>query len=409
MEKYKHRFIALIICILFSVSMIIIPSSASEVDTVRDQISKLESQINDKKDEIASIRNDKANQQQLKKLYEEQLNLYQEQINICNESIRQTNDRIAQNEADIITKENEMEDAILEFKKRINAIYMGGSTGSGLEILLGAENFADFLALSQLSLNLSKRDQQLMDDITAMIEEINIKRDENLKLLEEQNDYKSILDKKYSEFDALVDKVKDKISDLSSDENNAKNEQQRLEDDLEAKERYLYQLLHPDEVVTDVFNGSFIWPVPGYYGTTSDYGNRWGTFHKGMDIASSGIRDKAIVATAPGKVIQVYSWCNHNYGKSSSCYDSNGNRCGGGYGNFVLISHGKANGVYYQTLSAHMSKTNVKVGQYVKQGDVIGYVGSTGYSTGWHLHFEVHKSTNGTSFNHTNPAPYIKK
>ena len=407
MKRNNHRWLALIICILISISMAVVPSSASEIDSVRDQINKLESQINDKKNEIANIRDDKANQKKLKKLYEEQLTLYQQQINICNNAINDTNKKIAQNDADIVTKESEMEEAVLEFKKRINAIYMGGSTGSGLEILLGADNFADFLALSQLSLNLSNRDQQLMDEITEMLKEINKKREENFKLLEEQIEYNKLLNGKYAEFDALVDKVKDRITKLDSYEQTAISDKERLEADLKAREKYLDELLHPKEVYSEIFNGNFVWPVPGQYKTSSGYGYRWGTMHKGLDIESS--RDKPIIASASGKVVKVYTSCPHNYGKNGSCYDSNGNRCGGGYGNHVVIQHGKSGKTYYQTLYGHMTSVKVSVGQLVKQGDVIGTIGSTGYSLSFHLHFEVHISSNGTSFNHTDPAPYIKK
>ena len=84
-------------------------------------------------------------------------------------------------------------------------------------------------------------------------------------------------------------------------------------------------------------------------------------------------------AAKAGTVIAVNNSCSHNYAKNSSC------GCGGGYGNYVIISHDGT----YSTLYGHLSSAAVSVGQYVEQGQVIGYIGSTGWSTGAHLHFEV--------------------
>lgn len=124
-------------------------------------------------------------------------------------------------------------------------------------------------------------------------------------------------------------------------------------------------------------NGSFCWPVPSSYYITSYFGERWGTFHKGIDIGAGN--GTPIVAAASGTVIMAYNGCTHDYGKDSSC------GCGGGYGNYIVIDNGGS----YSTLYGHCSSVAVSEGDYVNQGDVIGYVGSTGYSTGNHLHFEI--------------------
>lgn len=118
----------------------------------------------------------------------------------------------------------------------------------------------------------------------------------------------------------------------------------------------------------------FIWPFRG--NITSPYGPRWGGFHTGMDIDCQ--TGNAIKASKAGKVIES-GW-------------------GGGYGNMIVIDHG--NGV--ATLYAHMSRLYKSRGARVPQGQIIGACGSTGNSTGDHLHFEVR--ING---NHTNPRPYL--
>ena len=137
--------------------------------------------------------------------------------------------------------------------------------------------------------------------------------------------------------------------------------------------------------------GGFTWPCPGYYTISSTFGNRWGTTHGAIDIAG-GNAGAAIVAAKGGTVVRVVTGCSHNYPKSGSC------GCGGGYGNYVIIQHDGT----YSTLYGHMASVSVSVGQTVSAGQTIGYVGSTGFSTGFHLHFEVR--VNGTK---VDPMQYL--
>lgn len=115
--------------------------------------------------------------------------------------------------------------------------------------------------------------------------------------------------------------------------------------------------------------GDFMWPVPYTKSITSYYGSRWGTFHYGIDISSSGVDGQDIVASDTGKV-------------TFAGYDNSG------YGYYVIIDHGNG----YETMYAHCSDIYISEGASVKQGDVIAAVGSTGDSTGSHLHFEVIKN-----------------
>ena len=131
-----------------------------------------------------------------------------------------------------------------------------------------------------------------------------------------------------------------------------------------------------------VSSSGFMWPVPGFSYITSGVGPRWGRSHNGIDIGDAGIYGAKIVASRAGTVHVGCTSCTHDYGKSGSC------GCGGGYGNYVMIYHDGT----YTTLYGHMKSVAVQDGQYVEQGQVIGYVGSTGYSTGAHLHFEVRKN-----------------
>lgn len=131
---------------------------------------------------------------------------------------------------------------------------------------------------------------------------------------------------------------------------------------------------------------SLIRPVSGT--VTSRFGTRWGSTHKGIDIGAS--KGTTIKAAAAGTVTTVYSGCTHNYNGSCSC--------GGGYGNYVIISHG--NGV--ETLYGHCTSLLVSKGQKVSQGQAIATVGSTGNSFGNHLHLEIR--VNGVA---QNPQNYL--
>jgi len=135
--------------------------------------------------------------------------------------------------------------------------------------------------------------------------------------------------------------------------------------------------------------GSMLWPVPGFWSISSGYGNRPNPFnrrqiqfHTGIDIHGTGIMGAEVVAVQHGYVISAATGWN------------------GGYGTVIMLQH--ANN--YETRYAHLSRLLVTEGQEVHAGQVIGFVGSTGNSTGPHLHFEVRR--NG---NHVNPIGYLPR
>lgn len=124
--------------------------------------------------------------------------------------------------------------------------------------------------------------------------------------------------------------------------------------------------LSSDESYSNGSSGTFCWPLPYTHSITSLFEWRWGRMHNGIDIADSGVYGQPIIAAASGTVTF-----------------SGGD--GSGYGYHVIIDHGNG----YETLYGHCCELAVSSGQHVSQGDVIGYVGSTGNSTGPHLHFEI--------------------
>lgn len=129
------------------------------------------------------------------------------------------------------------------------------------------------------------------------------------------------------------------------------------------------------------------WPVPSTNKLSSCYLD--GRGHYALDIYT-GTMGNAVYASYPGQVIAVNTSCTHNYGKQSSC------GCGGGLGNYIFIRH-SYNGVNYVSRYGHLTNVNVSVGNYVTKDTVIGTVGSTGYSMGFHLDFRIYQ---GSSTSH---------
>ena len=142
-----------------------------------------------------------------------------------------------------------------------------------------------------------------------------------------------------------------------------------------------------------ILESGYMWPVPSIQTITSGFGWRWGTNHNGIDI-SDGSAGQSIVAAKAGKVIVAFNSCPNNYPKNSRCSCG---RCGN-YGNHCYIQHADGSVTRY----AHMTTCYVKVGQEVEQGEIIGTIGTTGHSTGNHLHFELH--INGSA---VDPEPYL--
>ena len=135
----------------------------------------------------------------------------------------------------------------------------------------------------------------------------------------------------------------------------------------------------------NVSTTSYLWPVPASKTISSPFGPRWGTQHNGVDI-SAGYGSN-VVAVQGGTVYEVCTSCTHNWGKNYSC------GCGGGYGNYVKVRHENGDTVVYAHLGSLAS--GIKVGSVVTSGQKLGVVGSTGHSTGAHLHFGFYKYQTG--------------
>lgn len=371
--------------------------SASEKKEIQEEINKLNSQINDLEKQIKSEKSKLNDQNKIKASYEKKISSINSKIIACNRYIAICQAEIAENEKKIEESNAKIESTKERFKKRLRSIH-NSNTDTGLQVLLGAESFSEFLALTELTQCISAQDNKLIDEIVATIADINadIKKNEELKA--EQNEIKKTLAADQNNLEAEVGKVQTVINSINSTKKDLEADQKRLELEMEEFEDKLLGATGGENVP---FDGVFSWPVPGFPMTTPYKSND--SIHKGkhngVDLGSYGINGKSILSAASGTVIKVYTGCPHNYRKSASQFCG----CGGGYGNHVQVAHGKYNGYYYMTIYAHMSKTAVSNGAHVNRRQVLGYVGSTGRSTGPHLHFGIAKGKKSGSYTWFNP------
>lgn len=340
------------------------------------------------KENISKLNKDKSSKQAVANEYKAQVNNVQSRIDICNSLISQYNKEMDQLESQIEQKNQEIEETKETFKKRLRAIQMSGDTAT-VTLLLGADNLADFLAKAQLAKNVSAYDQKIINELAAAIQQIEADKKEvedkqaeqkkiSAQLAEAQEEYAALLKEAQSEVAAVNADISDQKAALAREEAAERQIEKEIKASMESNKDLIFTSF------------SFQWPLDSKYKKiTSPFGYRihpiYGTrkLHTGVDISGSGINGKPVYAAADGVI-------------SVAKYDRS-------YGNYVIISHGTAtDGKYYQTLYAHMTRDTVSVGQTVKKGQQIGLVGSTGDSTGPHLHFEMR--VNG---GRVNPLNYV--
>ena len=367
--------------------------------TLADQIDNYQAQIDVLNGKIADL--------------EDQKSVIQEKIDELNSEIAKIEEDIAENEAQVEKTETEISSVLEMLQQRMLESYVNGAT-SELELLLDFDNNGDFstyLITMEILQRRAKADEELIDkfnediakleilndEYKIMISSIEVKRDEQQVKVDELNVKENEIVVSKSKLVDAQDDIKylqqeayAYISQLDAQSKAYKKLVDSYEADIKAFENKIDAIINSsskgDGNVSSV-SGGFIWPLQysDVY-ISSSYGYRYdpisGVYklHGGTDTCCwSGTMGKAVRASADGTVI-ISTW--HN-----------------SYGYYVGVDHG--NGIV--TIYAHNSSLNVSVGQKVKQGDIVAYAGSTGYSTGAHCHFEVR--VNGTK---VNPTGYAK-
>ena len=388
-------FITFVVILSLFCSVFYFPASAASTTQMKNEISDLEAKSAKLEKEIAQLKKDKAEQNAIKTKLDQQIAVTQEKISACTRLINSYKSEIKKFEAEIAAKQAEIEDTKFLFRQRMRSIYMSGSTNNDLLVLLDAEDFSDYLALSEVSRTISAHDKKIVNEIVDAISLINKSQKAINEKMAAQNEIKKSLANEQAKLKNQQSEINGVIATIDSDKSTLEAKNKAYEAAINKLEKEVQAALAAasSSGKNPVFkSGKFTWPVPGFYNITSYYGYRVNPvsgiykLHGGIDIASAGIYGKAIVAAADGVVV-------------SAGWNS------GGFGNWVVINHGTSGGNQFATLYAHMCRAPiVSAGQSVSAGQTIGYVGSTGNSTGNHLHFEVR--VNG---GRVNPMSYFSK
>lgn len=372
-KKYVS-FILSVAFVFASVFSALPVSAAKSASQVQNEINQLEQQSKALEKQIAALSKEKNNQQAVVSAIQKKISVVESQVIACNKQISSINAKISENKAQIDAKNKEIESDKLTFKKRFRASYMS-NTESSVKILLGADSFSEYLQLSQLMKAVSSHDKALMQKLEAAIKELQDKNAENEKLLNEQVELQKTIIQKQKELESDRAKEQNTLNSLSAQQNSTVKQNKELESQIKERQNYLLSLSSNVNIVLDAER--FIWPVPGYYKATT-YGG-----HTGYDIPTNRNIGVPIIAMADGVVVG----CQNGWNSSMGIYGM------ASYGNYVTIDHGRTpTGNTYITLYAHMVRTAVSNGAHVKQGQVIGYAGSTGNSTGPHVHVEIKRN-----------------
>ncbi len=417
MKKKTVRLISCIIAGILVAAMVfsmiasgLVYAGAASSKELKSKLSDLEDQKASVKAELDSLAGQVDEVTKTRAALQKEIKLTKEEITTVTAYIDRLQDQI-----DVKTTELEAAIKALDSKKErfsetVRTTYEQGET-SYLEVLLNASNFSDLLSRLEIVSAIMDDNKKIVAEYTAAKEDIQQKRDDLQATQDEQVQYQENLKYKAEELKSSEEQQKALQESLQSYQKEQKAEYERITNEMDTVSNQIAEQSRKEAAAAaaaaaaakkngsssssssssssagnlnsaTLTSGTFTWPLPGYTNNSSAYGWRthpiFGTrkFHKGEDIpAPTGT---PIVAAASGTVTTA-GWVS-------------------GYGNYTVINHG--GGV--MTAYGHQSAINVSVGQTVTAGQTIGLVGSTGNSTGPHLHFEVY--VNGST---QNPMSYF--
>ena len=393
----KKRILCLIIAAMALCAVLIIPAAYAEDEKM--QISKLESELKEIKDKqaitkstLTKLKNAQSGEKAVLAEQTKEINLIKDNIATTKQLLDIYTNQISAKEAEIERLEGELDKAVEIFKNRL--VYNHENTGniSFLEFIFDSENFLDFISRLEISRELLDYDKTLLDGITQNLDAQKRERDE----IQQASDKYT---QSFVELSATEEELAEKIhqsestvaafqKDIDSYQAELDRENAEMAETEKEMNRLLEEMKKRNKPSFNYSDAGFIWPLPKKYIISSHWGYRKDPFtgrqayHNGIDVATSGTSPE-IYAIAGGEVVTA------------------GGNAYTGYGYYVIIDHGGG----FQSLYGHMNKwPSVSKGDMVTQGQVIGYVGTTGRSTGKHLHFTLYK--NGADVNPLNYLPY---
>lgn len=394
LKNLKYKLITgLSICTLLTNSFVFAASTTEkELEQQKNDRNQVTDKINQSKENLKEVNGQKNKTEKEVKNLEEQINDYEKQISELNSKIEKSNEEIQETQKQLddlqakIVKNKELLD------QRLVTMYQTGQT-TLLDFILGSESLSDFISKYAAAEQITACDQKLIKKVEEeKIEQEKLKEelDNRLNNLQENKNKRNETVKKLNnakgEKEEQVDKLEAQAENLEKDIEEFERQAKALDADIKKNEEALRKQYESAKDKYEQNNGgsskvNFIAPVNGYKITTGLYYSD-GRYHGAVDYSGSGIYGQPVRAVADGIVIEAKSLTTS-------------------YGRYVMIKH--YNGLY--TLYAHGSALAVKYGQEVKQGQTIMYVGSSGNSTGPHLHFEVRTSSSYSS--RVNPLNYL--
>ena len=391
-------------CLLLSVS-VYPATAATSMSSLQNKLDKLSQSIVQHKKELSNAKKKEQAAKALESELKEKVTVVQSQISVLKGQIAEVQNSIGLKEQEIAAKEQQITEKEAEiadqwggFKQHMAAMQELRDGGS-VAMLSAVNDLYELLTFNEVMQDISIKDTEILDNMKNAKEAL-----ESDKLTLESQ--RSELQSKKADLDAQNSQMRAKQNELNSSvaaaqmsaaeaQQAQKDAQAAIESDemnYEAVKKQIQKMIAAAAASkpTLSFTG-FICPLKSYSRISSEYGWRKNPvtgvnkLHAGTDFAAPG--GTPIYAAASGYV-QVAGWSS------------------GGYGNYVIIYHGKmSDGNQYSTLYGHMRSVATSAGKYVQQGEIIGYVGSTGNSTGNHLHLEVWKGS--SKANAVNPRGYI--
>ncbi|MBQ4601693.1 MAG: peptidoglycan DD-metalloendopeptidase family protein [Clostridia bacterium] len=384
-------FVIVFVAIPYGTDVYAVDTSKEAEQALEDKIDSLQSEQAELKKKLEAAKNNEAEQERQKEYLDSLVLSTQNEIDATKLLIEEYTLKIENKGKEIEALEEKIDQKYDIMVERLRFTYEEGNA-SYLEMIFEAKSFADFLMTVERVGSMLDFDRSLMQELQDSLKAL----EEEKYVLEEtkksQEETKTSLVNKEADLKKQIDNTLAYIEKLQSDQvaleaeyKKAKAAEDQANKDIaallaqRAKEQAAANKNNSTEY-RPVFGGKFIWPVPGYARISSPYGPRtlWGRydFHLGIDIpAPSGTN---IYASAAGEVlIATYHYS---------------------YGYYCLIDHGDG----FATLYAHNSQLLVSAGQIVEQGQHIAEMGTTGSSSGNHLHFEVR--VNGST---VNPQNYV--
>lgn len=375
-------FLAALLCAQF-----LLPAAEAvtqdEIDDLKQQQTELNSEKNDIKKRLDAIGDDKAAALEKKRLLDEECAVIQDEIDVYDAQIAAYDAQITQTEQEIAETEEKEKAQYELFCKRARATEESGRT-SYWEIIFKATSVTDLLSRIDFVNEIMDYDRRVIQDLKDTRSELEEKKStledakaEQAAARETLVERKAELDERRSEADALVKEIQSQEGEYQDALDSIEAEEEEIQAMIVKKSEEMAAQGNPNtgNATTDVVTswmgtGGYMWPEKASKKITSPFGKRsspggiGSTNHKGVDIGGVGYTTQVLASKAGTVIVSQYS---------------------NSYGNYVVVSHGSGN----TTLYAHMSSRSVSAGQYVQQGQVLGITGSTGNSTGPHLHFEI--------------------